>query len=348
MVQNRYARLAPGLFFAVYLLAFLLIEFAVNDNAALLFGAKSVNGIYSAGLCCTALGYLAFPLLRRLTKGERARLLVLTLICLLLVASVVPLMLAPRPFFLPCAFLSLLCAGYIGGMAHYFLALALQNSRCTGRVIGFAIAGESLLQFFIQSYLETAPLLIASVAVCVAAIFFIVRFPPGDWVLDNPLPYGEGGVPPGRKLAVAGATVCLMSVIVSLDDTIARLPARGGQRRPHGRRAPVLRRGSPAVRLRRGHQKAGLPPFHGGLRARRLHADVRLSRQPGDLFYKRRAALHTLRLERRLSHRRLPGTSRRGRRTRSSGRAWGASCAPSPSRRRRCPSSGFTTRRGTR
>lgn len=221
MVQNRYARLAPGLFFAVYLLAFLLIEFAVNDNAALLFGAKSVNGIYSAGLCCTALGYLAFPLLRRLTKGERARLLVLTLICLLLVASVVPLMLAPRPFFLPCAFLSLLCAGYIGGMAHYFLALALQNSRCTGRVVGFAIAGESLLQFFIQSYLETAPLLIASVAVCVAAIFFIVRFPPGDWVLDNPLPYGEGGVPPGRKLAVAGATVCLMSVIVSLDDTIA-------------------------------------------------------------------------------------------------------------------------------
>ena len=221
MVQNRYARLAPGLFFAVYLLAFLLIEFAVNDNAALLFGAKSVNGIYSAGLCCTALGYLAFPLLRWLTKGERARLLVLTLICLLLVASVVPLMLAPRPFFLPCAFLSLLCAGYIGGMAHYFLALALQNSRCTGRVVGFAIAGESLLQFFIQSYLETAPLLIASVAVCVAAIFFIVRFPPGDWVLDNPLPYGEGGVPPGRKLAVAGATVCLMSVIVSLDDTIA-------------------------------------------------------------------------------------------------------------------------------
>lgn len=221
MVQNRYARLAPGLFFAVYLLAFLLIEFAVNDNAALLFGAKSVNGIYFAGLCCTALGYLAFPLLRRLTKGERARLLVLTLICLLLVASVVPLMLAPRPFFLPCAFLSLLCAGYIGGMAHYFLALALQNSRCTGRVIGFAIAGESLLQFFIQSYLETAPLLIASVAVCVAAIFFIVRFPPGDWVLDNPLPYGDGGVPPGRKLAVAGATVCLMSVIVSLGDTIA-------------------------------------------------------------------------------------------------------------------------------
>ena len=119
MATKRYSRVALGLFFAFYLLAFMLIEFAVNDRAALLYGPASVNGVYSAGLCCTALGYLAFPLLRRLVQGERARRLALTLICLLFVASVIPLMLAPGPFFLPCAFLSLLCAGYTGGMAHY-------------------------------------------------------------------------------------------------------------------------------------------------------------------------------------------------------------------------------------
>ena len=221
MATKRYSRVALGLFFAFYLLAFMLIEFAVNDRAALLYGPASVNGVYSAGLCCTALGYLAFPLLRRLVQGERARRLALTLICLLFVASVIPLMLAPGPFFLPCAFLSLLCAGYTGGMAHYFLALNLQGSSCTGRVVGLAVAGESLLQFLIQSCFETAPLLIASVVVCVAAIFFIVRFPPGDWVLDNPLPYNDGGGPPKRKLLIAGVTVCLISLITSLDDTIA-------------------------------------------------------------------------------------------------------------------------------
>lgn len=221
MATKRYSRVALGLFFAFYLLAFMLIEFAVNDRAALLYGPASVNGVYSAGLCCTALGYLAFPLLRRLVQGERARRLALTLICLLFVASVIPLMLAPGPFFLPCAFLSLLCAGYTGGMAHYFLALNLQGSSCTGRVVGLAVAGESLLQFLIQSCFETAPLLIASVVVCVSAIFFIVRFPPGDWVLDNPLPYNDGGGPPKRKLLIAGVTVCLISLITSLDDTIA-------------------------------------------------------------------------------------------------------------------------------
>lgn len=221
MIPKRYSRAALGLFFAFYLLAFMLIEFSVNDRAALLYGPTSVNGVYSAGLCCTALGYLAFPLLRKLVQGERARRLALTLICLLFVASVIPLMLASRPFFLPCAFLSLLCAGYIGGMAHYFLALNLQNSSCTGRVVGLTIAGESLLQFLIQSYLETAPLLIASVIVCVAAIFFIVHFPPGDWVLDNPLPYGEVREATGRKLFIAGAVVCLMSAVISLDDTVA-------------------------------------------------------------------------------------------------------------------------------
>lgn len=221
MAQKKYSHAALGLFFAFYLLAFLLTEFAVNDRAALLYGPASVNGVYSAGLCCTALGYLAFPLFRRLVQGERARLLTLTLFSLLFVGSIIPTLLAPRPFFLPCAFLSLLCAGYIGGMAHYFLAINLQNSRCTGRVVGLTIAGESLLQFFIQSWLETAPLLIASVVICVAAIFFIVRFPPGDWVLDNPLPYNDGGGPPKRKLLIAGAAVCLMSVVISLDDTIA-------------------------------------------------------------------------------------------------------------------------------
>ena len=60
MGPKRYSRAALGLVFAFYLLAFMLIEFAVNDRAALLYGPKSVNGVYSAGLCCTALGYLAF------------------------------------------------------------------------------------------------------------------------------------------------------------------------------------------------------------------------------------------------------------------------------------------------
>ena len=56
MAQKKYSRAALGLFFAFYLLAFLLTEFAVNDRAALLYGPASVNGVYSAGLCCTARG----------------------------------------------------------------------------------------------------------------------------------------------------------------------------------------------------------------------------------------------------------------------------------------------------
>ena len=57
----------------------MLIEFAVNDRAALLYGPEGVNGVYSAGLCCTALGYLAFPLVYRLVRGVRARRLALAL-----------------------------------------------------------------------------------------------------------------------------------------------------------------------------------------------------------------------------------------------------------------------------
>ena len=195
----------------------MLIEFAVNDRAALLYGPEGVNGVYSAGLCCTALGYLAFPLVYRLVRGVRARRLALALDCLLVAGSAAALMLAPGAFFLPCAFLGLLSAGYLGGAAHYLLALGLRGSGWTGRVVGLAIAGESLLQFLIQGFFGSAPLLAASVAVCAAAIPLILRgLGPGP-----ARQVGEGGKAAGRGLAIAGAAVCLMSVVISLDDTIA-------------------------------------------------------------------------------------------------------------------------------
>lgn len=217
MDQRRTDSAALGLVFALYLLAFMLIEFAVNDRAALLYGSEGVNGVYSAGLCCTALGYLAFPLVYRLVRGVRARRLALALDCLLVAGSAAALMLAPGAFFLPCAFLGLLSAGYLGGAAHYLLALGLRGSGWTGRVVGLAIAGESLLQFLIQGFFGSAPLLAASVAVCAAAIPLILRG-------LGPSParqVGEGGKAAGRSLAIAGAAVCLMSVVISLDDTIA-------------------------------------------------------------------------------------------------------------------------------
>ena len=168
----------------------MLIEFAVNDRAALLYGSEGVNGVYSAGLCCTALGYLAFPLVYRLVRGVRARRLALALDCLLVAGS---------------------------GAAHYLLALGLRGSGWTGRVVGLAIAGESLLQFLIQGFFGSAPLLAASVAVCAAAIPLILRgLGPGP-----ARQVGEGGKAAGRSLAIAGAAVCLMSVVISLDDTIA-------------------------------------------------------------------------------------------------------------------------------
>lgn len=144
MDQRRTDSAALGLVFALYLLAFMLIEFAVNDRAALLYGPEGVNGVYSAGLCCTALGYLAFPLVYRLVRGVRARRLALALDCLLVAGSAAALMLAPGAFFLPCAFLGLLSAGYLGGAAHYLLALGLRGSGCGARAGRAAWSGSPL------------------------------------------------------------------------------------------------------------------------------------------------------------------------------------------------------------
>lgn len=59
--------------FALCFLAFMLAEAAVNARAALLFGPGLVNAAYALGLVCTGLGFLSFPLLRKLIRGERGR-----------------------------------------------------------------------------------------------------------------------------------------------------------------------------------------------------------------------------------------------------------------------------------
>ena len=62
-----------GLCFALCFFAFQLTEFTVNDRAEVLLGAEWVNAVYSAGIACTALGFLSFSVLRRIFAGERKR-----------------------------------------------------------------------------------------------------------------------------------------------------------------------------------------------------------------------------------------------------------------------------------
>lgn len=72
MIRNRFSKTMAiqGLCFALCFFAFQLTEFTVNDRADVLLGAEWVNAVYSAGIACTALGFLSFSVLRRFFCGR--------------------------------------------------------------------------------------------------------------------------------------------------------------------------------------------------------------------------------------------------------------------------------------
>ena len=145
--------------FALQFFLFQLTESLVNDQAAALFGATTVNAVYAAGLFSTASGYLLFAILSRRICSIVIRRVILVFMGAIYLFFAICMVRVMQPLaFVACALAGLLSAGYIGGMVHWILASVLWNGKYSGRVIGAAIAGGIGVQYLVQNLL---PLLLA-------------------------------------------------------------------------------------------------------------------------------------------------------------------------------------------
>ena len=206
--------------FACQFLLFQLTESLVNDRAAALLGAETVNAVYSAGLFSTASGYLLFALLFRRMGSAARRVLLVCMGAVYLLSSVCMSGAAQPPVFVACALAALLSAGYLGGMAHLILASVLQDGRYTGRATSAAIAAGIGLQYLLQGLLPTPAALVIWLAAAAFTVYFGCRC--SHSVPFSAAPPARGGPDPllRRRLLVLIAAVLLMSMIISLDDTI--------------------------------------------------------------------------------------------------------------------------------
>ena len=207
--------------FALCFLAFMLAEAAVNARAALLFGPGLVNAAYALGLVCTGLGFLSFPLLRKLIRGERGRRgAVLFAGALCMISAILLLTAEQAALFSLCAALCLLSCGHIGGCVYYNHAMTFQGSRCMGRATGVGMALAVVLQFLIQSVFPLDAVFLASMIASILLVVFLVSRAPWDWVLDDPLPYSAGNETPRRTALVLLSAVVLMSLVSGLIDGV--------------------------------------------------------------------------------------------------------------------------------
>ena len=215
------SKLLCGLCFALCFFAFMLTEAFVNERCAVILGSDAVNPIYMFGLACTGVGFLSFPLLRKVCKAERSRKAALLIIGALCLASAAVLLVADRPApFLVSATAALLLTGHIGGCVYYNTAMYFAGSRYTGRILGAGMGAAILLQFIVQNFAPHAVIFIISIFFSVAFVMYFIIRAPKDWILENPLPYSSDNRDDRRYAVILIAAVVLMSLVSGMIDSV--------------------------------------------------------------------------------------------------------------------------------
>ena len=213
--------------FILYFLVFQLAESAVNDRAAIVLDAAAVNGVYAAGLFCTASGYILFGFLyRHFNETARKWVFVSSGTVYLICGFIMYTTGKPEAFLLASAG-CLLAVGYIGGFSHYILAITLRDITYTGRVTSIAIAVGIGVQYVVQNILSPLPALLAWTLMTVLTILSGLSHIKNNcsYLSASPNPVARF---PKKHLYMLMAVVALMSMIITLDDNICQtLHAQG-------------------------------------------------------------------------------------------------------------------------
>ncbi|MCF6413002.1 hypothetical protein I7648_04720 [Collinsella tanakaei] len=207
--------------FALCFLAFMLAEAAVNARASTILGPDRVTVTYALGLICTGLGFLSFPLLRKLVHGKRGRACAIFLAGATFIATAVALLTTEQAaLFSLSAGLCLLSCGHIGGCVYYNHAMTFQGSSCMGRATGIGMAVAVLIQFLIQSVIPLDAVFLAGMVASILAVVFLASKAPRDWMLDDPLPYSAENKTQKRTALVLILAVVLMSLVSGTIDGV--------------------------------------------------------------------------------------------------------------------------------
>lgn len=220
--------------FALSFLAFMLAEAAVNVRTCAVLGEAWVNLVYAAGLVCTGLGFLSFPLLRSVVRGERGRRRAVYAAGAVCVACAVLFLTTATPaLFVTCAALCLLTCGHVGGCVYYNHAMTFFQNPYMGRVTGAGMALAVLVQFLVQSVISLDLVFLVCMVVSVLLVVLLTSRAPRSWVLDDPLPYSEEPRADASRARILLLAVVLMSLVSGLIDGVVTAFGGAGQFDPY-------------------------------------------------------------------------------------------------------------------
>ena len=174
--------MSNSVLFGFYMFYYLSVELLINDLAGKALGTQNVVFLYGAISFGVSIGFLLFPLLRRLLKGHRARRSTLWLAWALNIASLICASAITMPaIFISAALCTTVSAGFIGGCVFYAIAMNPVNKGALGRFFAILCALSFVLQYlvdWIRGLLGPHELLfcVSLYCLCIVIVAYVLLF----------------------------------------------------------------------------------------------------------------------------------------------------------------------------
>ena len=205
-------------FFGLYSLIFYLPSILIIGKGATVVGAENTHWSLACNMLCMALGFLSYPLSRRIFTTIQARRRAFLVLGALLLGYIFlligPLRTSNMLYYLLMLGGEAFLMGHLSGHVFYYMAISLQGSPYLGRVFGLALAVgvvfQNMLQQCMTQVLENAAL---TLAVTIIGMMVVLWRSPHDMVFDNALPYEKAPpVLPQRGL-LGVLTIVLLTLL---------------------------------------------------------------------------------------------------------------------------------------
>ena len=211
-------------FFSIYMFEYMVtLTFIDKSNIGVSDPSWQLT-LHYIDYVLVAVGFLAFALLRRIFKDEKARIRLLVIPNLVYFISVIALYFVQSMIaYSVMAIFAAFSLGVLGGMVYFCMSLALSQTPYIGKVMAISASAAVLLQYLLQEYLDVLFGVPAVLVLGFSATLWLAVKKPWAWLGEDCLPYDKESVESRedirKKLIILSLTVVALSVIGTFYDT---------------------------------------------------------------------------------------------------------------------------------
>lgn len=211
-------------FFSTYMFEYMVTLTFIDRRNGSVSGTAWQLALHYIDYLFVAAGFVAFALLRRACRTDKARAGLLAVPGLAYVAAIPALyFVRSAAAYSLMAMLAAFSLGVLGGMVYFGMSLALPRTPCIGKVMAIGASAAILLQYLLQEYLDILFGIPIVLVLGFSTTFLLAVNKPWAWLGEDSLPYDKGSRESKNdlrtRLLILTITVVALSVVGTFYDT---------------------------------------------------------------------------------------------------------------------------------